>query len=67
MKKVNINQKGIAMVEAQERKNKAYTTAKRKAINAQVKEYIKAGIDKEMARVMAKADFDCGLINIVVM
>lgn len=55
------------MIEAQERYEKAYKAAKRKAINAQVKEYVKAGIDKEMARVMAKVDFDCGLINIVVM
>lgn len=67
MKKVYINQKGIEMIEAQERRNRAYATAKRKAINAQIKEYIKVGIDKEMARIMAKADFECGLISIVVM
>lgn len=67
MKKVYINQRGIETIEAQERYEKAYKVAKRKAINAQVKEYVKAGIDKEMARVMAKVDFDCGLINIVVM
>ncbi len=67
MKKVYINQRGIDIVERQIKKDKAYSTAKKKAIDARTKEYIASGIDKKIARVMAKSEFDCGLINIVVM
>lgn len=67
MKKVYINQVGIDIVERQTKKDKAYNAAKKKAIDARVKEYITCGIDKKLARVMAKSEFDCGLINIIVM
>lgn len=38
----------------------------RDAINARTKELIEQGIDKELAKVMAKAEFDCGIIKAVV-
>lgn len=40
--------------------------AEREAIKARVKDLIAQGIDKEIAQVMAKAEFDCELIKVVV-
>ena len=42
------------------------TRAEKKAIEARAKDLIKAGVEKELAQVMAKAEFDCGLIRPVV-
>jgi hypothetical protein len=42
------------------------TKADRKAIESRAKDLIKQGIDKELAKVMAKAEFDCELIKPVV-
>ena len=42
------------------------TTAERKAIKARTNDLIKAGVDKELAKIMAKAEFDTGLIKVVV-
>ena len=42
------------------------TKAERKAYNARVKDLIKEGIEKELAKVMAKAELECGLIRPVV-
>ena len=42
------------------------TKAEKKAIEARTKDLIKQGIEKELAKVMAKAEFDCGLIKPVV-
>lgn len=42
------------------------TKAEKKAIESRTKDLIKQGIDKELAKVMAKAEFDCGLIKPVV-
>lgn len=42
------------------------TTAEKKAIEARTNDLIEAGVEKEVAEVMAKAEFDCGLIKVVV-
>jgi NAD-specific glutamate dehydrogenase len=42
------------------------TKAEKKAIEARAKDLVKAGIDKELAKVMAKAEFEARLINVVV-
>lgn len=42
------------------------TKAERKAIESRVKDLIKQGIDKELAKVMAKTELQCGLIRPVV-
>lgn len=42
------------------------TLAEKKAIESQTKDYIKQGIDKEIAKVMAKALFDTGVLKVVV-
>ena len=42
------------------------TTAEKKAYNARVKDLIAQGIDNELAKVMAKAEIECGLIRPVV-
>lgn len=42
------------------------TKAEKTAIKARTEELIKEGIDKIMAQVMAKAEFDCGLLRPVV-
>lgn len=42
------------------------TTAERKAIKARANDLIAQGIDKEIANVMAKAEFETGLIKVVV-
>ena len=50
----------------QHMEDKAMTRAEKKAIEARAKDLIKAGVDRELAKVMAKAEFDCGLIRPVV-
>ena len=42
------------------------TKAERNAINAYKKDLIANGVEKEMASIMAKAFFECGLISPVV-
>ena len=42
------------------------TTAEKKAITARTNDLVKEGIDKELAKVMAKAEFDAYLIKPVV-
>lgn len=42
------------------------TKAEKKAVETRAKDLIKQGIEKELAKVMAKAEFDCGLIKPVV-
>lgn len=42
------------------------TRAERQAIEARKNELIKAGIEKELAKVMAKVEFETGLIKVVV-
>lgn len=42
------------------------TKAEKRAVEARAKDLIKAGVEKELAKVMAKAEFDCGLIRPVV-
>lgn len=42
------------------------TKADRNAIKSRTNELIKHGVDKELAKIMAKAEFDCGLIAAVV-
>lgn len=42
------------------------TTAEKKAIDARTKDLIKAGVEKELAKVMAKVELETGLIKVVV-
>lgn len=42
------------------------TTAEKKAIKARTNDLIAQGIDKEIAKVMAKVEFETGLIKVVV-
>lgn len=42
------------------------TKAEKKAIKARTEDLIKEGIDKEIAKVMAKVELEYGLINVVV-
>ncbi len=42
------------------------TKAEKKAIEARKNDLIKQGIDKELAKVMAKVEFETGLIKVVV-
>lgn len=42
------------------------TKAEKRAVEARAKDLIKSGVDRELAKVMAKAEFDCGLIRPVV-
>ncbi len=42
------------------------TKAERKAIESRAKDLMAEGIEKELAKVMAKAEFECGLILPVV-
>lgn len=40
--------------------------AEKKAIEARTKDLIEKGIEKELAKVMAKTELECGLIQPVV-
>lgn len=42
------------------------TKAEKKAIASRTNDLIAQGIDKKLAQVMAKAEFDCGIIKTVV-
>ena len=42
------------------------TKAERNAINARIKDLVEQGIDKELAKVMAKVDLEYGIIKPVV-
>lgn len=42
------------------------TIAEKKAIDARTKDLIKAGVEKELAKVMAKVELETGLIKVVV-
>lgn len=42
------------------------TAAEKKAYTARVKDYIKAGVDKDLARTMAKVEIEYGMIKPVV-
>jgi len=42
------------------------TKAERRAINARVKNLVEQGIDKELAKVMAKVEFELDIIRPVV-
>jgi hypothetical protein len=42
------------------------TKAERTAIKARENDLVKAGVEKEIAKVMAKTEFECGLIKVVV-
>lgn len=42
------------------------TVAEKQALKARVQDLMKQGIDKELAKVMAKSELDCGLIRPVV-
>ena len=42
------------------------TKAERKAIDARTKDLIKAGVEKELAKVMAKVELEMGLVKVVV-
>lgn len=42
------------------------TAAEKRAIKARTNELINEGIEKSLAAVMAKAEFDCGIIKPVV-
>lgn len=42
------------------------TKAEKTAIKARTNELIKEGIEKELAKVMAKVEFETGLIKVVV-
>lgn len=42
------------------------TAAEKKAIKARINDLIAQGIDKEIAKVMAKAELETGLIKVVV-
>ena len=42
------------------------TKAERAAYNARVKDLVKAGVEKELAKVMAMAELTCGVIRPVV-
>lgn len=42
------------------------TKAERKAIDARTNDLIKAGVEKELAKVMAKVELETGLIKVVV-
>lgn len=49
-----------------EREVTTMTKAERKAIEARTKDLIAQGIDKELAKVMAKVELETGLIKVVV-
>ena len=42
------------------------TKAERKAIDARTKDLIKAGVEKELAKVIAKVELETGLVKVVV-
>jgi hypothetical protein len=42
------------------------TKAEKKAVESRAKDLRSQGIDKEIAKVMAKAEFDCGILKPVV-
>lgn len=42
------------------------TKAEQRAIKAREKDLIAQGVDKEIAKVMAKVEFETGLIKVVV-
>lgn len=42
------------------------TKAEKKAINSRTADLVKQGVDKEVAKVMAKAELETGLIKTVV-
>ena len=42
------------------------TKAERNAIKARTEELVKEGIEKELAKVMAKVELETGLIKVVV-
>ena len=45
---------------------KKMTKAEKKAIVSRTQDLIKQGVEKEIAEVMARTEFDCGLIRPVV-
>jgi hypothetical protein len=42
------------------------TIAEKKAIKARAEDLIKKGIEKDLAKVMAKVEFETGIIRVVV-
>lgn len=42
------------------------TKAEKIAIKARTEDLIKEGVEKELAKVMAKVELECGLIKVVV-
>lgn len=42
------------------------TKSERAALNARIKDLVEQGIDKELAKVLAKAELDCMVIRPVV-
>lgn len=42
------------------------TTSEKKAITSRTNELISKGIDKKLAKVMAKVEFECGILRPVV-
>lgn len=46
--------------------NNKLTPAEKRAIKARAEEYIKEGVDKKLAMIIAKAEFDAYLIKPVV-
>ena len=45
---------------------KKMTKAEKRAITSRTQDLIKQGVEKEIAEVMARTEFDCGLIRPVV-
>lgn len=48
------------------RRERKMTKAEKKALEARIKDLQKAGVEKELAKVMAKVELECGLIKTVV-
>lgn len=42
------------------------TKAEKNAIKARTEDLVKQGVERELAKVMAKAEFETGLIRVVV-
>lgn len=62
---IQLNKKGIYFSH-KTKEAKKMLKCEKDCIKARANELIREGVDKELARVMAKVEFDCGIIKPVV-
>lgn len=62
MKKVTIPSELVNLIAEEEIHRNHEKKCKRELLKQRVRELVSQGIDKQLAKVMAQSEFDCGLI-----